>query len=289
MRAPAPGRRRCRPGAARAGCGRQSRQLPVRDALDRDPDHRRRAPFPVGLAGDPAAQGEPLEPRGRGGDQVERGTCLAARSHRAPCRWRRSSCSARSRPPASARWRTPARPGSCAPRRPPGRDPAVVASADDERQCGQLRRPASRLYLWARCASSGSVHDGMVAHRSPASIEASSMKQAPVGACGAGPGRERACRRESRGLHGDLLLRGCARSEAGAIPDGRPDGQLPIRVRTSNSSGKNVRSSARRRKSTPDEPPVPSLWPIVRCTTWRWRNRHSWKLSSMSTSSSHVS
>lgn len=35
--------------------------------------------------------------------------------------------------------------------------------------------------------------------------------------------------------------------------------QLPIRVRTSNSSGKNVRSRARRRKSTPEEPPVPLL------------------------------
>ena len=33
--------------------------------------------------------------------------------------------------------------------------------------------------------------------------------------------------------------------------------QLPIRVRTSNSSGKNVRSKARRRKPTPDDPPVP--------------------------------
>jgi alpha-1,2-mannosyltransferase len=65
--------------------------------------------------------------------------------------------------------------------------------------------------------------------------------------------------------------------------------QLPIRVRTSNSSGKNVRSSALRRKSTPEEPPVPALWPMVRWTTWRWRKRHSWKLSSMSTSSSHVS
>ena len=97
----------------------------------------------------------------------------------------------------------------------------------------------------------------------------------PPWPCGSGSRRRRATSRPGR------------RAAEPASP--RPDSSPPIRVRTSNSSGKNVRSSARRRKSTPVDPPVPVLWPIVRWTTWRCRNRHSWKLSSMSTSSSQVS
>ena len=46
-------------------------------------------------------------------------------------------------------------------------------------------------------------------------------------------------------------------------------GHPPIRARTSYSSGKKVRSSARRRNATPLDPPVPVFWPIVRWTTWR--------------------
>ena len=60
-------------------------------------------------------------------------------------------------------------------------------------------------------------------------------------------------------------------------------------VRTAYSSGKKVRSSARCRNGTPLEPPVPVFSPMIRSTVFRWRNRHSWKLSSRSTSSSHVS
>jgi len=63
----------------------------------------------------------------------------------------------------------------------------------------------------------------------------------------------------------------------------------PIRVRTSISSGKNVCPSARLRKSTPDDPPVPVLWPIVRSTVFMCRKRHSWNDSSTSTSFSAIS
>ena len=46
-------------------------------------------------------------------------------------------------------------------------------------------------------------------------------------------------------------------------------GAAQTRARTAYSSGKKVRSSARRRKSTPLEPPVPCRMPMVRETTWR--------------------
>jgi len=49
----------------------------------------------------------------------------------------------------------------------------------------------------------------------------------------------------------------------------------PIEVRTSNSSGKNVNSSARLRKDTPLDPPVPGLKPMMRCTVRMWRKRQS--------------
>jgi hypothetical protein len=65
--------------------------------------------------------------------------------------------------------------------------------------------------------------------------------------------------------------------------------ELPISVRTAYSSGKKVSSRALRRKPTPLEPPVPRLKPMVRSTVLTWRNRHSWKFSSRSTSSSQVS
>ena len=44
-----------------------------------------------------------------------------------------------------------------------------------------------------------------------------------------------------------------------------------------------------RRKPTPEEPPVPRLWPMIRSTVFMCRKRQSWKLSSTSTSSSHIS
>ena len=69
----------------------------------------------------------------------------------------------------------------------------------------------------------------------------------------------------------------------------RASGCAPIAVRTSISSGKNVWSSARLRNATPDEPPVPVLWPMIRSTVFMWRKRQSWKPSSMSTSFSHMS
>jgi hypothetical protein len=43
-------------------------------------------------------------------------------------------------------------------------------------------------------------------------------------------------------------------------------GAAPIAVRTSNSSGKNLNSSACYRKPTPLEPPVPRLKPMMRIT-----------------------
>src|SRR5690606_25421619 len=61
-----------------------------------------------------------------------------------------------------------------------------------------------------------------------------------------------------------------------------PPAGRPISVRTLYSSGKKVRLSARCRKSTPVEPPVPFFMPIVRDTVRRWRNRQNWKLSSTS-------
>lgn len=54
-------------------------------------------------------------------------------------------------------------------------------------------------------------------------------------------------------------------------------GRCPQRhknVRTSHSSGKNERSSALLRNPTPDEPPVPGLWPMMRSTVFMWRKRH---------------
>lgn len=51
--------------------------------------------------------------------------------------------------------------------------------------------------------------------------------------------------------------------------------EAPITVRTANSSGKNVRSSARCKKPTPLDPPVPVFIPIVRVTTRRWRKRQN--------------
>ncbi|MNV85181.1 hypothetical protein D3C71_1791160 [compost metagenome] len=62
---------------------------------------------------------------------------------------------------------------------------------------------------------------------------------------------------------------------------------MRIVVRTWNSSGKKVSSSAWRRKPTPLEPPVPRLKPITRITVRMWRKRHSWKAVSRSTRSSH--
>ena len=46
---------------------------------------------------------------------------------------------------------------------------------------------------------------------------------------------------------------------------------------------------ALRDRPTPDEPPVPVLWPMMRSTVFMCRKRQSWKLSSMSTSFSHMS
>src|SRR5690606_24064817 len=63
----------------------------------------------------------------------------------------------------------------------------------------------------------------------------------------------------------------------------------PISVRTAKSSGKKVRSRAFCRKPTPELPPVPRFMPMMRWTVLRWRKRHSWKLSSRSTSSSQAS
>ena len=65
------------------------------------------------------------------------------------------------------------------------------------------------------------------------------------------------------------------------------DAPGPITVRTSNSSGKKVRSSARFRNPTPDEPPVPFRNPMIRITVRMWRKRHSWNWLSRSTRSSH--
>src|SRR5438105_7725343 len=45
-------------------------------------------------------------------------------------------------------------------------------------------------------------------------------------------------------------------------------GSAPISVRTSINSGKNECSSARLRNATPDEPPVPVLWPMMRSTVF---------------------
>ena len=44
-----------------------------------------------------------------------------------------------------------------------------------------------------------------------------------------------------------------------------------------------------RRNPTPDEPPVPRLWPMMRSTVFMWRKRQSWNASSTSTSFSHMS
>src|SRR5215472_2714621 len=46
-------------------------------------------------------------------------------------------------------------------------------------------------------------------------------------------------------------------------------------VREVSSSGKNVSSSAWRRKLAPDEPPVPGRKPMMRSTVLRWRKRQS--------------
>src|SRR5215211_510276 len=73
------------------------------------------------------------------------------------------------------------------------------------------------------------------------------------------------------------------------ISNGKPHDYWPISVRTAYSSGKKVKSSAFCRKRTPEDPPVPVLKPIVRCTTRRCRNRQNWKLSSTSTSDSQAS
>ena len=62
------------------------------------------------------------------------------------------------------------------------------------------------------------------------------------------------------------------RSESMADPEivnRKLHGYLPISVRTAYSSGKKVRSSAFCRKPTPDDPPVPVLKPMVRCTVRR--------------------
>ncbi len=62
------------------------------------------------------------------------------------------------------------------------------------------------------------------------------------------------------------------RSESMADPEivnGKLHGYLPISVRTAYSSGKKVRSSAFCKKPTPDDPPVPVLKPMVRCTVRR--------------------
>ena len=67
------------------------------------------------------------------------------------------------------------------------------------------------------------------------------------------------------------LLEDC-RSESMADPEivnGKLHRYLPISVRTAYSSGKNVRSSAFCKKRTPDDPPVPVLKPMVRCTVRR--------------------
>ena len=53
------------------------------------------------------------------------------------------------------------------------------------------------------------------------------------------------------------------------IVNGKPRAHLPISVRTAYSSGKKVKSNAFCKKLTPDEPPVPVLKPIVRCTVRR--------------------
>jgi hypothetical protein len=55
------------------------------------------------------------------------------------------------------------------------------------------------------------------------------------------------------------------------------------KVRTSQSSGKNERSRAVFKYSTPEEPPVPGLLPMIRSTVFMWRNRHCWNQSSTST------
>src|SRR5690606_11341060 len=79
--------------------------------------------------------------------------------------------------------------------------------------------------------------------------------------------------------------RGAAHNQGLAGPEYAPPG--PIEVRTSNSSGKNVRSSACFRKPTPDEPPVPRRKPMMRITVRMWRKRQSWNWVSRSTRSSH--
>src|SRR5690606_4958208 len=56
------------------------------------------------------------------------------------------------------------------------------------------------------------------------------------------------------------------RDQATELPEWAPAGGPPMLVRTSNSSGKNVRSSACFRKPTPLEPPVPRLKPMIRIT-----------------------
>src|SRR4029453_884236 len=82
------------------------------------------------------------------------------------------------------------------------------------------------------------------------------------------------------------------RSESTADPEiinSKLHDHVPILVRTAYSSGKNVRSRAFCRKRTPEEPPVPVLKPMVRCTVRRWRNRQNWKLSSTSIRDSQAS
>src|SRR5690606_22418307 len=79
--------------------------------------------------------------------------------------------------------------------------------------------------------------------------------------------------------------RGAAQHQGSAGPEYAPPG--PIELRTSNSSGKNVRSSACFRKPTPHERPVPRRKPMMRITVRMWRKRQSWNCVSRSTRSSH--
>ena len=94
-------------------------------------------------------------------------------------------------------------------------------------------------------------------------------------------------------LGGDVQLpavtQGVDRVEPGRLLPQGVRAHEPISVRTAKSSGKKVSSRARWRNPTPELPPVPVFIPMVRWTVLRWRKRHSWKLSSRSTSSSQAS
>ncbi len=70
---------------------------------------------------------------------------------------------------------------------------------------------------------------------------------------------------------------------------GEPAHCAAIRVLTSNSSGEERDAERALEELGARRASVPVPIPIVRCTVRRCRNRHSWKLSSRSTSSSQVS